>query len=129
MNSRILEPEPSEELCNSIQKYLKSDKNEDEKKTIDFNSVRSCAKVCSVLWTSSMHLSTFEQISAIVLETKKKEKTENLLLDQADLDAIIKCLRHFVDVHSDSLLSNLAQLKSPILGEIVQLLLALSENE
>ena len=111
LEDETLEKEHSDQLCETLIKYL------NQQEEIELDSVTSCAKICSRLWTSTCHLTSFEQISKMYLVYRNDNSNNEMMLD-----VIQQCLKHFVNVHSQTLLSDSDLLQSPILGQIVQML-------
>ena len=119
----VLEKEHSDQLCETLLNHLKT--QEDGELELELSSVTSCAKICSRLWTSTCHLQSFEQIAKIYLNNQDNQADNTTDQDnEVMLDVIKKCLKHFINVHSQTLLSDSDILQSPILGQIVQLLVA-----
>ena len=118
----VLEKEHSDQLCETLLNHLKT---QDELE-LELSSVTSCAKICSRLWTSTCHLQSFEQIAKIYLNARQDKPGDNNTDQDYEvmLDVIQKCLKHFINVHSQTLLSDSDILQSPILGQIVQMLVA-----
>ena len=111
----ILDSDQSHQFCDTITKYMVC-VNQPE-----LSSVKSCAKICSILWTNSCHIDSFEQISRHYLcENNQQDHGVEVVLD-----VIKKCLKYFITLHSNALLSSTEILvQSPVLNEIIQLLLA-----
>lgn len=102
-------------LADTICKHLSDDASE------DMNSVQSCAKICSVLWTNACHVTSFELLATIYLKHNRGSKRDEEM--QMNLQVIQDCLRHFLTLHSSALLSSTMHLSSPVIGEIVDLIL------
>ena len=119
----VLEKEHSDQLCETLLNHLKMQDGDLE---LELSSVTSCAKICSRLWTSTCHLQSFEQIAKIYLNARQDKPGDNNTDQDYEvmLDVIQKCLKHFINVHSQTLLSDSDILQSPILGQIVQMLVA-----
>ena len=107
----ILESDQSHQFCDTINRHL-SCENPPE-----LTSVKSCAKICSILWTNACHVDSFEQISRHYLAENHHQEGQEVILD-----VIKKCLKYFLTLHSNALLSSSEVLNSPIINEIVQLL-------
>ena len=107
----ILESDQSHQFCDTINRHL-SCENPPE-----LTSVKSCAKICSILWTNACHVDSFEQISRHYLAENQRQEGQEVILD-----VIKKCLKYFLTLHSNALLSSSEVLNSPIINEIVQLL-------
>ena len=107
----ILESDQSHQFCDTINRHL-SCENPPE-----LTSVKSCAKICSILWTNACHVDSFEQISRHYLAENHRQEGQEVILD-----VIKKCLKYFLTLHSNALLSSSEVLNSPIINEIVQLL-------
>jgi len=107
----ILESDQSHQFCDTINRHL-SCENPPE-----LTSVKSCAKICSILWTNACHVDSFEQISRHYLAENHCQEGQEVILD-----VIKKCLKYFLTLHSNALLSSSEVLNSPIINEIVQLL-------
>ena len=118
----VLEKEHSDQLCETLLNHLKTQDGDLE---LELSSVTSCAKICSRLWTSTCHLQSFEQIAKIYLNNTRQDKQADNTTDQDNevmLDVIKKCLKHFINVHSQTLMSDSDILQSPIIQNIVQIL-------
>ena len=112
----ILDSDQSHQFCDTITKYMACE-NQPE-----LTSVKSCAKICSILWTNSCHIDSFEQISRHYLCESHQQQDPGV---EVVLDVIKKCLKYFITLHSNALLSSTEILvQSPVLNEIIQLLLA-----
>ena len=106
--SELLEIEHCEQICDTVSRYLR--KSED----LDLNSVKSCAKICSKLWTSTCHVTSFELIGQIYCAQSLKNEDDQLLLD-----LIKQFLLQFVTLHSNSLQE---LLNRPVLSRIIEYL-------
>lgn len=118
----VLEKEHSDQLCETLLNHLKTQDGDLE---LELSSVTSCAKICSRLWTSTCHLQSFEQIAKIYLNNTRQDNQADNTTDQDNevmLDVIKKCLKHFINVHSQTLMSDSDILQSPIIQNIVQIL-------
>lgn len=111
----ILHSDQSHQFCDTLTRHLACE-NQPE-----LTSVKSCAKICSILWTNCCHIDSFEQISRHYL-CANHQQDHGL---EVVLDVIRKCLKYFLTLHSNALLSSTEILvQSPVLNEIIQLLLA-----
>ena len=108
LEENVLKDENAYELCENLSSYLQTFEED-----IDDTSVKSCAKICSVLWTTICHLKSFQQISQCYLN-----KMKNNILS----GVVKKCLENFLACHSSTLMTP-ENLSSPVLQEIVNQLL------
>ena len=106
----LLDQEHADQLLDTINLHL----NEE---STDLESVKSCAKVSVVLWTSTCHMDTFESIAEAYLQNHKKADKELIV------EVIKQCLKHFLTVHSQKLLSDQNILGKPVIRDIVAVLL------
>lgn len=106
----LLDQEHADQLLDTINLHL----NEE---STDLESVKSCAKVSVVLWTSTCHIDSFESIAEAYLQSHKKADKELIV------EVIKQCLKHFLTVHSQKLLSDQNLLSKPVIRDIVAVLL------
>lgn len=111
LDDETVESEQSHQMCEILVKYLNVE-------DLEISAVTSCAKICSRLWTTTCHLPSFEKVAKMFMEYQNDDSN----VDKVMLDVIQQCLKHFVNVHSQTLLSNSELLQSPTLGKFVQML-------
>merc|ERR1719461_2552578 len=114
----LLDLEHANQLLNTINVHL----NEE---STDLESVKSSAKICVVLWTSACHLESFESIAKVYLQSRGKDEDESDQENEHELkmEVIKQCLKHFLTVHSGTLLEDQNLLSKPVIRDIVAVLL------
>jgi len=111
-NEDLLDSNHSHQFCDTLTRHLSTCEE------LELTSVKSCAKICSILWTNCCHIESFEQISKHYLQALNHQQEEEVISD-----VIRKCLKYFLTLHSNALFSSSNYvLQSPILTEIIKIL-------
>ena len=109
-NEDLLDSNHSHQFCDTLTRHLSCEE-------LELTSVKSCAKICSILWTNCCHVESFEQIAKHYLQSNHQHEEEVIS------DVIRKCLKYFLTLHSNALFSSSSYvLQSPILTEIIKIL-------
>ena len=109
---QVLDQEHADQLLDTINVHLNEESTE-------LDSVKSCAKVSVILWTSTCHLPSFETIAKVYLDKNDEQNEEDL---NFAYDVIKQCLKHFLTVHSAKILSDEKLLAKSVIRDIVSVL-------